>query len=242
MKTMKLALLTAICIAAIPASGEIAPDQQERLAKKAAVADVEFKNERREDLHSSKKIFDDGAKGFEYLLGPPHRPLSGRPEFATREEEMLFQSYCFASTILRARNIGSDAVLLPRKDMIVTNSTFAITGVLKPAAGIQVGTRISVMNVGGEMVDKGSRLRVHNHQFGGYKVGQEYILILNRIKGSDELDFRSAAPVIDVANERIYPVGGKWEVFRAGTEFETFASELRRAGGLSTCVSRVGEK
>ena len=151
------------------------------------------------DPHSAPRFLD-GARGF--LQG---KPIAMRvvPVFPARITSFTDYKYwsagCSRALIVTATSIDSSSFLAYRKQSILTQFRFRIDDVIRAPAGIGVGAIVSVVRVGGDVVDDGERLRVVSDGDGSpYLPGQRYLLLA---RSSNELEmsrFVSSSPTIQV--------------------------------------------
>lgn len=187
-------------------------------------------------LHDSTIKFPDGAKGFEMYpgtdatVGPHHG-------YSSADDRDAQASFCDADAVVRARAGASIAHLAPKKDMIVTATTFVITDNIKPAAGANVvGDVIDVVRKGGEVVDQGAKLRVVVHERADYRDGQEYLLFLKAASsGASNIFHAEDASTLAVDGDTFFADGAAWHVFRNGDSYTASRAHLTQLVAQNPC-------
>lgn len=185
------------------------------------------------DIHQAEQ-FPDGARGFYIETLPPLRaytPKAGE----SAEDQMLGQTVCGAQLMVLAKAGDSVSALTRRNASILTRTEFEIVDVVRARAGLLVGPRVSVVRVGGEVVDQGVRLRVVEERGGALVSGQTYWLALVQPKGSASQDFFLSGDPVPVRAGRIEPWSGRWEKFRSGDAFAAVKEEVRRVSRRQQC-------
>lgn len=130
------------------------------------------------DIHNAEQ-FPDGARGFYVETLPPLRAFAPDPAMSA-QDQMLAQSFCGADVIVLAKAGNSVSALTRRNTSILTRTEFETIDVVKSRSGLQAGQRLSVVRLGGEVVDQGVKLRVVDERGDPYREGQTYFLVLVR--------------------------------------------------------------
>lgn len=205
----------------------------------AAAAEDRFQVKRlyKRSLHEEGKAFPDGAKGLSIGTASESPIISGSKAFKDAAEEVLFRTQCSADAMIIAKVVSQAPTLSSGKEMIFTSSQLSILSVLKPGLGLQAGGQTSVLQLGGEVVDAGQRLRVVDQTNKLFSIGTQYLMVLHQnhgARGAQDLFVERNSPV--VKDDRIYPDRPKWHVFISGTPVADVQAELQRVAGLSNCA------
>ena len=186
------------------------------------------------DIHQADQ-FPDGARGFYVENLPPLRaytPEAGK----SAKDQMLAQSFCGAHLIVLAKAGDSVSALTSRNASILTRTEFEIVDVVKSRSGLQAGQRVSVVRLGGEVVDQGVKLRVADERGDPYIQGQTYFLALARPKDSASQDFFMRSDPVPVRAGRIDPGSGRWEKFLSGEKYTSMKQEILRVSRSKQCA------
>lgn len=188
------------------------------------------------DIHQAD-AFPDGARGFYVDTLPPLRAyLPGTDQSA--EDQMLGQSFCDAQLMVLAEARDSVATLTRRNASILTRTEFEIIDVVRSRPGLKSGQRVSVVRLGGEVVDKGLKLRVAEERVPAFTQGQTYFLALVRPDRPAASDFFMRGDPVPVRAGHIEPASGRWEKFHSGEAYATMRREMLRVARIRRCAGQ----
>lgn len=186
------------------------------------------------DIHHAEQ-FPDGARGFYVESLPPLRTLTPNPAMPDKDQ-MLAQTFCSADVIVLARAGDSVSALTRRNTSILTRTEFETIDVVKSRSGLQAGQRLSVVRLGGEVIDQGVTLRVVDERGDPYRQGQTYFLVLVRPRDSASQDFFMRDDPVPVRAGRIAPGSGRWETFAAGETYTSMKQHIVRVSRRKPCA------
>lgn len=178
------------------------------------------------DIHKADR-FPDNARGFYVEALPPLRTYT--PEVGkSARDQMLAQSFCGADLIALAKAGDSFSTLTSGNASILTRTEFEVVDVVKSRSGRRAGQRVSVVQIGGEVIDQGVRLRVVDERGDPLIEGQTYLLTLVRPTDSSSQDFFARGVPVPVRAGRIDHGSGRWEPFVGGGTYKAVKQEMLR--------------
>jgi hypothetical protein len=180
-------------------------------------------------LHTQESL-SDGAKGGIYPVPHEYENPNIRvpPQFKDKNEWRAYLTYCRVDAMVVGKALNSTAVLMSTKSAIYTVSHFEVSQVIKNDGSLSPGKTVVAYRLGGEVVDKGERLRIETPDSPPYKAGETYLLELTQEKGAGKPQYSTPDfGTISVRSGRVYSNLGDWAGFPTGTPYtevaETFS-------------------
>jgi hypothetical protein len=205
-------------------------DQQPDLDSTAAETHIQKIYPSHGSLHN-EAVFPDGAKGYEIYNNIDR---AEGPTNISKSDWKAWYTYCDFRTLVRAKNIDSTAILTDNKQTIYTTAHFKIESVIKSSVPLVPNQVILTYRLGGQVQDGGETLRIVTVA-PEYKVGSDYLLLLNADSNASTLQFAASdTQTVRIKNDRIYPVG-EWAGFLSGTAYRDVEETFDRVSKIKAC-------
>jgi hypothetical protein len=176
------------------------------------------------NLHGSRYIFPDGAKGIKYYYSSESAP--GNPEkYGGVGNLNLFFSSCKADLVVLAKAVSSSPEIIQDKSTIYTTYQFNVVDIIKNDTTASPKT-ISVIRLGGTVTDANETLRVEVLTQ-PYNIGDTYLLFLAANKLSNPLVFRADDyNTFSFKSDRIYTSPHDWDGIPSGSTYADIKSKV----------------
>ena len=200
--------------------------------------------------HTSKNLHEaelrpDGSRGFGLPNPQAARaafPTPPPPPFSTELEWTTYYTYCAWDVIVRAIHLDSTPILTSDKTLIYTLSRFAVVETIRSDVPLTPGQQLVAYRVGGEVVDRGERLRIDTPDMAPFEPQKTYILQLRRDKDASAQQYSIAQGLtVEVSNGKIKPIAGEYawltgaDAFPLGAPYDEVRSTFLRVSKLKSC-------
>jgi hypothetical protein len=177
------------------------------------------------NLHQSRHVFPDGAKGIYYYYSSESPP--GNPEkYGGIGNLNLFFFSCKADLVVLAKAISSTSEILQDKSAIYTTYQFNVIDTVKNDTTGH-SKAITVVRLGGTVSDANETLRVEVQGTPPYNIGGTYLLFLSANKLSNPLVFRADDyNTFSFKNNRIYTSPRDWDGILSGSNYADIKSNV----------------
>jgi hypothetical protein len=216
----------AIQIVCMPVWGQAIDDVDRSAVEKRFTGSV--------NIHNTNNRFPDGAKG--WVKGTSNEARGGPIPGGAKARAKIKASwnYCYCDAIVLAEYVNSNPPGLTKsKGAIYTVSHFKVSQVIK-GSQLTPGQTILSYRAGGEVEDDGELLRIDTPDAPPYKVGQTYLLMLERDKTASKLQYHVADEgTTVVTGARVYPSIPGQLGFLPGTTIADVLADFAQAANSS---------